>query len=335
VRIACQNVIVALAAFAQDSSFDGLSVLAWQTCEAPHVATHEANRALAALTLCDAFQNGGTMEIRFDREARLSVDGQYVVFRGHPEGAVPASLRRFGRTVGVFLGTEDPAVITPSEARELFLAVTPMPPELRARVNEAASTCGITPERICFALLSQVWREPEMDFILATSARARSILDGGAAWTDRVSRQAESEVCRAAVMVGMLFRRLNSTDAAVGADTAVRVVEDRSKGVDWQVDGVRGTVTFRGLDTSTPLPWTHGVNGADEITVFPRAALTGELVSAVMESSSPGLKVILVPADVPQPPLQPDVVVLRCPERLADLDKDIERRLLTSRISRG
>ena len=85
VRIACQNVIVGLAAFAQDSTFDGLSVVAWQTCEVPHVATHEGNRALAALTLCDAFQNGGTMEIRFDRDARLSVGGMRMVYHGHPE----------------------------------------------------------------------------------------------------------------------------------------------------------------------------------------------------------------------------------------------------------
>jgi hypothetical protein len=335
VRIACQNVIVALAAFAQDSSFDGLSVVAWQTCEVPHVATHEANRALAALTLCDAFQNGGTMEIRFDRQARLYVDGSQVVFRGHPEGMVPASLRRFGRTVGVLLGVEDPAAITPSEARQLFLAVTPMPPRLRARVDTAIRTCAITPERICFSLLSQVWREPEMDFILATSARARSILHGGAAWTDRASRQAESEVCRAAVMVGMLFRRLNSNDTAGDAETAVRVVEDRSNGVIWQVDETNGAVMFRGLDTSTSLPWTHGVSGVGEIIVFPRTALTNELVRAIAENNSRELKVILIPADAPQPPLPSGVVVLRCPERLADIDKDIEQRLLTSRISRG
>ena len=93
--------IVALAAFAQDSAFDGLSVVAWQTCEVPHVATHEANRALAALTLCDAFKSGGTMEIRFDRPARLTSTAGRIVFHGHPENAVPASLRRYGRTVGV------------------------------------------------------------------------------------------------------------------------------------------------------------------------------------------------------------------------------------------
>lgn len=335
VRIACQNVIVGLAAFAQDSTFDGLSVVAWQTCEVPHVATHEGNRALAALTLCDAFRGGGTMEIRFDRDAWLSRNGRRIAYHGHPEKAVPASLRRYGRTVGVYLGEEDPAAITPAEARELFLAVTPMPAGLRARVDDAVATRGISPERICFSLLSQTWREPELDFILAASDRAASILEGGAPWTDRASRQAESEVCRAAVLAGMLFRRLNSTDAAGDASSAVRVVEDRSKGVTWHVDEVKGTITFRGLDTTAPVPWTHGAGGVAEVTVFPRTALTPDLTRAVAANDSPGLKAALVPADVPSPPDAGGLVVLRCPDRLADIDKDIERRLLTSRISRG
>ena len=179
------------------------------------------------------------MEIRFDRDARLTCKGRRIVYHGHPEKAVPASLRRYGRTVGVYLGAEDPAAITPAEARELFLAVTPMPPDCAHRVDDAVATRGISPERICFSLLSQIWREPELDFILATSGRAASILEGGAPWTDRASRQAESEVCRAAVMAGMLFRRLNSTDAAGDAGSAVRVVEDRSTGVTWHVDEVR------------------------------------------------------------------------------------------------
>ncbi len=338
VRIACQNVIVGLAAFAQDSTFDGLSVVAWQTCEVPHVATHESNRALAALMLCDAFQNGGTMEIRFDRDARLSVGGMRVVYHGHPERAVPASLRRYGRAVGVYLGHEDPAAISPAEARNLFLAVTPMPAELRARVDDAVATRGISPERICFSLLSQIWREPEMDFILAATARAGSILDGGAPWTDRAARQVESEVCRSAVMIGMLFRRFNSTDAAGDASSAVRVVEDQTKGVTWHVDADRGAVTFQGLETAAAVPWARGVIGADQLTVFPRTALTGGLADAVARADSPGLKAVLLPADVPLPPARDDVadiLVLRCPDRLADIDKNIEARLLMSRISRG
>lgn len=334
VRIACQNVIVGLAAIAQDSSFDGLSVIAWQTCEVPHVATHEGNRALAALTLCDAFQNGGTMEIRFDRKARIMLSGKPINYRGNPERAVPASLSRFGRSVGVALGADDPASISPAEARELFLAITPMPPDLRGRADHAVGNRGITPERICFLLLSQVWREIEMDFLLATSVRAGSILSGGATWTDRGSRQAEAEVCRAAVTTGMLYRRLNTTDAAVGEATNVRVVEDRNNGISWIVSAEDGAVTFHGLNPNEPIPWAVGLKGADTLTVFPRSAATDDVLSRVERSRLPGLRAILLPEDAPAP-RDVDVATMRCPDRLADIDKNIEERLLKSRISRG
>ena len=178
IRLACQNVIIGLAAIAQDSSFDGLSVLAWQTCEVPHVAAHEANRALAALILCDAFARGGTMEIRFDRPASITMNGRRIQYQGHPERCVPASLRRFGRTVGVPLGSEEGAAISPREARELFMAVTPMPDDLRRRVRYAAEHRRVPPERICYLLLSQVWREIELDFLLATCDRSADVLRG-------------------------------------------------------------------------------------------------------------------------------------------------------------
>ncbi|MGX4657899.1 hypothetical protein ACWCHM_29890 [Micromonospora sp. SCSIO 07396] len=323
VRIACQNVIVGLAAIAQDSAFDGLSVVAWQTCELPHVATHEGNRTLAALTLCDAFRNGGTMEIRFDRDARVVNGNRRHFYRGHPEKQVPASLRRFGRTVGVALGAEDPAAITPAEARELFLAIAPMPGGLARRVREAVETYGMAPERICFALLSQVWREIEVDYLLATSARAASVLEGGAPWQARGARQAESVACRAAVMVGMLFRRLDSTDRAAAGAGEARVVEDRRIGIGWSIDDESGVVTFTGLTPGGPLPWTHGESSDGTLRVRPFAPPACGQVDAVV-----------VPSDTPAPDLPAGVALLRCPERLPDIDKNIETRLLSSRISR-
>ena len=187
--------------------------MAWQTCEVPHVATHEGNRALAALTLCDAFQNGGTMEIRFDREPGCRDNGRRIAYHGHPEKAVPASLRRYGRTVGVTSARRTRPRSPRPRPANCFSPLRPCRPNC-ATGSMTRWRRGISPERICFSLLSQLWREPRLDFILATSDRAASILEGGAPWTDRASRQAESEVCRAAVMAGMLFRRLDSTDAA-------------------------------------------------------------------------------------------------------------------------
>lgn len=332
VRIACQNVIIALAAIAQDSSFDGLSVVAWQTCEVPHVATHEGNRALAALTLCDAFQNGGTMEIRFDRQAKVVINGKPKTYNGHPEGQVPASLRRYGRTIGVALGAEDPAAISPAEARDLFMAITPMPPCLRSRVDKAISSQGILSERICFALLSQVWRMIELYFILATSHRAASILAGGADWQDRGARQAEAEVSRSAAMLGMLYRRLNSQDSAIG-DTDIRVIEDRGRGVTWEIDDSTGCVTFRGLPPHEPVPWAQGIKSSS-LRVLPCSRVTPEVLSA-LNTTDEVSTALVVPRDVHPQGVPEGIAVLTCPDRLADLDKQVEANLLTSRISRG
>ncbi|MEU1179917.1 hypothetical protein ABZ464_20120 [Streptomyces sp. NPDC005820] len=336
VRLACQNVVVGYAAIAQDSAFDGLSVPAWMTAEVPHVATHEANRALAALMLCDAFARGGTIEVRFDRPASVHLDGRTIRYAGHPEGRVPAGLRRYGRTRGVPLGADDPASISPAEARELFLAVTPMPRGLRERVRSAVATDGIGPERVCYALLSQVWRELELELLLATSEQGASVLAGGADWTHRSLRQAESDVCRAALMAGMYFRRLNGRDSA-GATDGVRIAEDVSAGVTWTVHEDTAAVEYHMPDPVIP-PWSahdSALPAARSLTVLPRVHVSDRdraVVRALRTRGTAGA--LLLPQDT-RLPFEADVPVLRCPDRLADLDRAIEEKLLTSRLARG
>jgi hypothetical protein len=337
IRIACQNVIVGLAAIAQEASIDGLAVLAWQTCEVPHVATHEANRALAVITLCDAFQNGGTMEVRFDHPATLAVDGKKVRYAGHPEGAVPASLRRFARTVGVQLGAEDPASISPREARELFRAITPMPDELRERVDAAIATVGIKPERVYYTLLKPIWRAVELDWLLAVSSRAASILEGGADWAERSARQSEAEACRTAVMAGMFYRRINATDAAA-ADGGARVVEDRNQGVEWSINTESATVAFTGLDDTSPVPWAHDdvLPKTRRITVAFRSFVDSGTTQALQSAAGEDLAILALPRGSSLPDgLPDDVVVAYCPDRLADLDKTVEENLTSARISRA
>lgn len=336
IRIACQNVIVGLAAVAQESTFDGLAVVAWQTCEVPHVATHEGNRALAALVLCDAFQNGGTMEIRFDRPARVVANRRTFHYQGHPEGQVPASLKRYGRTVGVALGDEDPAAITPREARELFAAVTPMRAGLQTRVMRAVASAGIAPEPLYFALLSGVWREIELDWMLAVSSRAASILSGGADWQRRVARQAEMDVCRTAAMAGMLFARLEETDNVGGGHGGPRVVEDQRNAIDWQVDPEAAAIVYTGHATDAPLPWmSRPITAPDgRLIVLPRTAVTDQTRRQARALVADGATVaVLLARDAPDPAAD-DLLCLRCPDRLTDLDKAVEGKLLTSRISR-
>lgn len=336
VRIACQNVIVALAAFSQDSAFDGLGVVAWQTCEVPHVATNEANRALTALMLCDAFKNGGTMEIRFDRQ--VSATGFDRKITGHPEGTVPAALRRYARTVGIFDIKEDDRSITPSIARDLFRAVTPMPDDLRSRVDFATATEGIAPERLYFALMTGTWHAIELDYMLATTCRTRQIISGGSDWRDRSARQAEAEICRTSLMSSMFYNRLNNRDSA-GDSSGTRVLEDDRQGVRWHIDSDQAAIEFANIGYKNDLPWTlqwpqDAPRVSDTLTVFPRALVTPEAVAGVRKASSSGAAALLVPRDVVSD-LPPDIPVLRCPDRFADLDKAVEAKLLTSRIARA
>lgn len=356
VRIACQNVVVALGSFAHDASVDGLAVAAWQTCEVPHVAANEANRALTALMLCDAFQSGGTMEIRFDRPTSLRADGVapksgsavkvHADYRGHPEGRVPAALRRFGRTVGVTLGADpdNRARITPAEARRLFLAITPMPDDLAQRVDDAIDSGVATPERLCFTLLSQVWREIELDFMLAVSSRAGSLISGGADFTYRTVRQAESEVARAALMIGMYFRRLDTKDGAGAEGVAVRALEDNRVGIWWAVNSERGAVRLDGLRAES-LPWQDAdadarmeVAAGSSLTVLPRPRVTAEALATARELSPDGPVAIVIPRDgdgVAKTVHAAGALLVRCPDRVGELDQMIERKLLEARISRA
>jgi hypothetical protein len=117
-RLACQNVIVGQVVVTHVSAIDGLAVPVWHTCEVPHLRAHEGVRGLAALVLADAFHNGGTMEVSFAGHGDAGLDL-------HPEGGVPAGLRRFGRVNGIGLGAEDPTAVTPAEARRLYLSCHP------------------------------------------------------------------------------------------------------------------------------------------------------------------------------------------------------------------
>ena len=327
VQLACQNVIIGLAALRHDAGFDGLRVPIYLTCEAPHVATHEANRAMAALILCDAFQNGGTMEIRFGERGR--------------EDAVPPALRRFGRSVGKSLGMEEPCCISPQEARDLFLAVTPMPDELRDRCDDLFDRGVISPERLCFTIMSSIWSAIELDYIASTSSRIESILRGGTQADYRRYRLAELETCRAALMLGMLQRHIDNSDTAAQSDRGVRVFEDSVASASWSIRGDVGAAAIAGAPEGL-LPWASQDREAAPLSedgyliTVPRGLPTPsdhQLVLDIQSEHPEAVVALLVPADMVDT-VPKEIPLMVCPDRIAALDTDIERRLDMLRVGR-
>ena len=325
VQLACQNVVIGLATMRHDQTFDGLRVPIYVTCEVPHVATHEANRAMAALILCDAFQNGGTMEVRFgDRKRPLKI---------------PPGLARFARTVDVSIGEDDPACITPAEARSLFTAVTPIPDDLRLRLDDLIDRRLLSPERACYVLMAGLWTAIEFDYIAATSVRAETIMKGGLSHEMRSARQSELETCRAAAMLGMLLKHLTNADSSAG--NGVRIVEDSAIDVAWSINEESGAVVFA-ADRMFGLPWRAAdvdgaVRSADTLIVVPRGLPTSidfDTVRDLQATHANSVVSLLIPADMAG--VVPNGISrMVCPERLAELDAGIERRATALRVGRA
>jgi hypothetical protein len=171
--------------------------------------------------------------------------------------------------------------------------------------------------------------------MLATTGRAGSILVGGAPWTRRGERQAEANVARASVIVGMLYRRLSTNDAAA-ANSAARIIEDNRAEVSWTIDPEIGTVTFDGLRRER-VPWqTKPIDAEARLTVLPRHAVTSVDVELAQRLRQHGATAFAVPADANiDDSCAEDILVLRCPDRLGELDREIDGRLLRSRMARA
>ena len=104
--------------------------------------------------------------------------------------------------------------------------------------------------------------------------------------------------------------------------------------MEWQVESELGAVRYLRLP-DVPLPWAHGIPPSSSLLVFPRATVTNTLAQTLEAMGQREATALIVPADAEPPTVPEGVAVLRCPDRLADIDKAIEATLLTSRISRG
>lgn len=327
-QLACQNVIIGLAAFKQQVSIDGEAAPYWLTCEAPHVATYEGSRTLSALLLCDAFQSGGTME---------------VTFADHAEGKVPASLRRFARTRGIKLGAEIAGgqSISPSEARALFLAVTPMPADLHERCERLIRSGAVSAERMCYTLLSAVWSAASLDFLAACASgeRLQSILSGGSDVFDRPNRVPEMELARAAVLLDTFIRRVDAKDTATSTDgKAVRLFEDTTHGVTWRVLDHVAAVDVTGLEPGA-VPWHPSLTATGRLLLLPRPHPIRddfELARRLAASDIAGGAPVAVLTSMGSPATDDgEIAVLKCPVRLAEIDLQVERSLLSSTLGRA
>ena len=301
--------------------------------------------------LADAYRCGGTMEIRFTKNA----DG----------GQFPRKLEALAESLGVPIKPESLGArrLNPEDSRRLFLALTDFSPRVRERLAEMSTS----PERACYAVQRGIWPKPEAEAIILSYPLADRVFAGGAPPEQRMLFQQDLVHARAAILAGYLDRGLALRERAVSAQETLELEDDirlvetafhpQSQVQTYSVRPAPGeeSPAFR-------LPWLgEGCSCSDEMPfgkaflVLLRArpaeelalALEEDLAAAATLQESSGMRsFVLLPQDYYSPSLddrRPDwirqandsgVGILICAQTLEGLDDEAYRRLVACRIFR-
>jgi len=348
-RFCVQDVVIGLVVVCHSLENNCLEVDVCLTSDVPEYEPDSGAKMTSVFLLSEAYKCGGTMEIRFSEY----VEG----------GRVPAALCRLARGLGVDLNHVAEGRITPSEARQFYMALTGFSPHLRDQIVALSRQGRLSQERACYVVHHGVWTRPEVESIVFGSQRPDSIFSGDTLPEQRHLYIQDILHARAAILGGFLDRKLARRERVDG-DVAIDL-EDDTRRLDITFDPGFYAKIYQ-CDEDLPVPWLKGQSQGQEIVpaghrlvALVRARevsdsnlrfqrdlkVASELVESFRQQSLPAHIFILTPRDFEE--LPPDVRdrllaaailegvgVMVCPETVASLDADASRRLTSSRILR-
>ena len=303
-RFCVQDVVLGLTVLRHRRDFNCLEVDVFLTASIPEYEADSGARALALLLLSEAYKCGGTMEIRFTR---------------HVEGKrVPHDLVALAEAVGVPLQHVGDGVITPAEARRLYVALTGFSPQLQAHIEALEQAGRLSGPLICYAIHHGLWERAEVEAILLTSPRPGSLLSGQARPEQRHLYLQDLLYGRAAVLFGFLDRHLRYR--AHPHESGVVHLEDDERPLDLHLDGDTYAATYCCPQETVTIPWvaapagngtasngTHVLVPGQPFTVLVRARDAADLAAnletdleqaaKVRRAQAAGPVYVLVPRD--------------------------------------
>ncbi|MBI4028937.1 MAG: hypothetical protein HY376_01070 [Candidatus Blackburnbacteria bacterium] len=289
--------------------------------------------------LSQAYKSGSSMGIRFTE----NVEG----------GTVPVEIVDMARSYRVPLKDEHvfSGVVTPKEARHLYLALTELTPEAAQRAMELSLADKVSPERVCYMVHHLTYTKEEMESLLLGTEFPEHILLGKVTPQEYLLYQDVVLRTRDIVLGGMLDRTLKLKEI-VGDDGRVTDLEETERYISISFDS-RYFAKVYDTQEDTPVPWTihrdwkvpagkrlvvlvRGRDWADFKYYFDQDLKT--LVEMRKTITSPSYLLLLVPRDILElPPEELDhyrkvlqemqVILMICPESAALLDKDVMNRL--------
>lgn len=346
-RFCVRDVVLGLTVVRHHRKDNLLEADLFLTTDLPQFEPHVGAKITTLFLLSEAFKCGGTMEIRFTETVW--------------HGRVPEQLYDLAFDKGVDLNHVFEGHITPSESRNLYLALTDFSKEAEAKVRWLAKEDRISSERVCFMVHNGVWSLEEIESIILGSDRPERILLGKSVPEHRRLYLNDLIHARVALLGSFLDRKL-----------AFRERGNEEKAFDLEADERRFNTSFDPQffakvcqpEEPIPIPWTNGsgdenwVFEGEQLVVMVRPRTSAELLLHFQEDleragemrETYGIEesnhfFILTPRDFMDLPEErrkdfleearkKKVEVMVCPETVDGLDADAMDRLNRSRVIR-
>lgn len=346
-RFCSQDVVLGLTVVRHSVDNNCLEVDVCMTSDVLEFEEGIGVKITTSFLLSEAYKCGGSMEIRFSE----NVEG----------GRVPLAICDLAEKYGVPLLHTMEGRIAPSEARLLYLAISEFSQPLQDLIELLFQEGRLSIERPCYALYHGLWTRAQIENILLGSPRPESVL-GGDSWPEQRHLFLNDLMhASAAVMGGVLDRKLAKRERNTGTEALDLEDDVRLINIYFNPDYYASVYS---CDEDLPIPWAKVqsaqiVKPGNEIVVFIRVYdvedltrylshdihVAKELTQRTNLTDQVPYVYILVPRDFEDLPLElqnslvsdaerSGVGILVCPETVVALETDGLRRLASSRIMR-
>jgi len=246
IRFAVRDVLLGAVVLRHDEKNNIVLVDVCVSEDPYEIEDYSGTRVVTIFILSEAYKYGSSMGIRFTTNF------------GKQPSVVPGQIFDLAYNCGVELKKASEGVITPKEARHLYLALTEFSPQARERVMELSLADKVSPERVCYMVHHLTYTKEEMETILLGSEFPEHILLGKVTPEEYFLYQDVVLRTRDAVLGGMLDRTLKLKEV-VGENGGVVDLEENDRRISIGFDS-RFFVKVYETEEETPIPWTVNRN---------------------------------------------------------------------------
>lgn len=238
-RFCVQDVILGLTVIRHRRDLNCLEADVFLTAAIPEYEADSGVHGLSLLLLSDAYKSGGSMEMRFTEHIE--------------DGQVPRELVKLARTEGIRFEHNQKGIITPSEAKQLYAALTGFSAKIRERIEWLEESGRVSTPLICYAIHHGLWERVEVEAILLTCPNPGLLLSGQVTPEQRLLFIQALGYGRGALLLGSLDRHLRTRTHTLDRGTVH--LEDDQRELEMTIDGDTYLVTYRCPRESISIPW--------------------------------------------------------------------------------